>query len=136
MNGCLLLFNATDDANGDPRILLFARVQVSNPSSIDCAGPAANHNGNTTVQLPATLRTTPLGDYRKELDIPNINSASPFPAADLNFSLQKNTLTSGYVKARCFDANRVWNVTGFFTYNNNTTQTVNSTRTCAAVSPG
>jgi len=53
------------------------------------------------------------------------------PLTDLNFTLQKNTLLSGYVKARCADANHVWNLTGFFTYNNNTTQTVNSTRTCA-----
>ena len=37
------------------------------------------------------------------------------PLTDLNFTLQKNTLLSGYVKARCADANHVWNLTGFFT---------------------
>ena len=104
-------------------------------SSISCANPASNHGGNATTVLIGTLRTAPLGDYRRELDVPNISSNSPFPLTDLNFGLQKNTFTSGYVKARCFDANHVWNLTGYFTYNN-TTQTVNSTRTCTPISPG
>jgi hypothetical protein len=136
INGCLLLFNATNDANGDPRIAFFARVNTQSPGTIDCSNPASNHQGNVTVMLPATLRTTPVGDYRKEIDLPNISQNTPFPVSDLNFTLQKNTFLSGYAKARCFDANHVWNVTAFFTYNNNTTQTVNATRTCAAVSGG
>jgi hypothetical protein len=136
INACMLLFNGPNDANGDPTIDLYFRSQASIPSSISCANPASNHAGNATTVLIGTLRTVPLGDYRRELDIPNISANSPFPVTDLNFGIQKNTLTSGYVKARCFDANHIWNITGFFTYNNNTTQTVKSTRTCTPISPG
>jgi hypothetical protein len=134
INACMLLFNGPNDANGDPTIDLYFRAQTGNPSSIGCANPASNHQGNVTIVLVGTLRTIPVGDYRRELDIPNITSSSLFPISDLNFTLQKNTLLSGYVKARCFDANRVWNVTGFFTYNDNTAQTINSTRTCTVSS--
>jgi hypothetical protein len=135
LNACMLLFNAPNDANGDPTLALYFRVAASNPSTISCANPQSNTQGNVTVVMIGTLRTVPVGDYRRELDIPRLDTL-PLAVADLNFTLQKNTLLSGYVKARCFDANHVWNVTGFFTYNDNTTQTVNATRTCAPVSPG
>lgn len=129
INACMLLFNGPNDANGDPTIDLYFRAQVTNPSTITCEDPSSNHQGNTTIVLVGTLSTTPIGDYRRELDIPQLNTVV-VPLSDLNFHLQKNTGTSGYVKARCFDADHVWNVTTFFTYSNNTTQTVNSTRTC------
>jgi hypothetical protein len=130
VNACLLLFNAPNDQDGDPTIALYARAQVTNPSNITCADPASNTQGNATIVLVGTLRWAPVPDYGRELDIPNIDSNSILPVSDLNFSLQKNTATSGYVKARCLDANHVWNATGFFTYNNNATQTINSTKTC------
>jgi hypothetical protein len=50
--------------------------------------------------------------------------------ARLAFGLKKNTATDGYVKARCFDANHVWNLRTRFTYRDDTTQTVNSRKTC------
>ena len=121
---CMLLFNGTNDANGDPRIILYFRAPVS-----DCSDPANNTAGSTTIVLPGSLRTTPIGDYSRELDIPNIHNVV-LAVEDLNFSIRRDSATSSYVKARCFDANRVWNVTTRFTYNNNTTQTVNSPRTC------
>lgn len=126
LNFCALLFNATNDANGDPRVALYFR----GPNT-SCADPVNNHEGSTTVVLLGTLRTTPIGDYRREIDIPNIHTV-PLAVTDLNLNFTTNSdgITSGYVRARCFDANRVWNVITFFTYNNNTTQTVNSTRNC------
>jgi hypothetical protein len=124
INACMLLFNGTNDANGDPRIILYFRAPVS-----DCSDPANNTAGSTTIVLPGSLRTTPIGDYRRELDIPNIHNVV-LAVGDLNFSIRRDSATSSYVQARCFDANRVWNVTTHFTYNDNTTQTVDSTRTC------
>ena len=57
--------------------------------------------------------TSPLGgDYGKQLDVNNIikdashPNASPFPLADLNVSIQRGS----YVSARCFDADRTWNL--------------------------
>jgi hypothetical protein len=128
---CALPFNATNDGNGDPRIALYFRGPISNPST-GCADPANNTSGNTTIVLIGTLRTVPLGDYRRELDIPNIQGV-PLAVSDFNINLVKTTFSSGYVQARCGDANRIWNVTTHFTYNNNTEQTVNSTRTCFPV---
>jgi hypothetical protein len=125
INACMLVFNGTNDANGDPRIILYFRAPVS-----DCSGPANNTAGNTTIVFPGSLRTTPIGDYGKELDIPNMHNI-PLAVGDLNFSIRRDSATSSYVRARCFDANRVWNVTTHFTYNDNTAQTVHSTRTCA-----
>ena len=130
INACMLLFNGPDDANGDPTIDLYFRASLTNPSTITCGDPASNHQGSTTIVRIGTLRTTPLGDYRRELDIPNLHTIT-LPISDLNFNLQgKYPLTSDYAQARCFDADHVWNVSSFFTYNNNTTQTVNSTRSC------
>ncbi len=72
------------------------------------------------------------GDYGKQLDVNNVikdashPNASPFPLADLNVGIQRG----GYVSARCFDADRTWNLQTKFTYNDNTTQTRNSATTC------
>jgi hypothetical protein len=130
---CLLVFNGTPDAvpeRGSPRLLIYARAQAASPpnNAINCSDPASNHQGNATVVLQGIVKQSPLGgDYRRQIDINNIDQASVFPVADLNFNLQKND----FVQARCFDANRVWNLRTKFTYNDSTTQTVNSTKTCS-----
>ena len=128
IHGCVLVFNRP--AN---RALLFLRMKATNPSSITCTNPSSNHQGTTTVLLPGVLVTSPLGgDYGKQLDVNNIikdpshPNASPFPLADLNVGIQRGS----YVSARCFDADRTWNLQTKFTYNDNTTQTRNSATTC------
>ena len=128
IHGCVLVFNRP--AN---HVLLFLRMKDTNPSSITCANPSSNHQGTTTVLLPGVLVTSPLGgDYGKQLDVNNIikdashPNASPFPLADLNVSIQSGS----YASARCFDADRTWNLQTKFTYNDNTTQTLNSTSAC------
>jgi hypothetical protein len=128
IHGCVLVFNRP--AN---HVLLFLRMQDTNPSSITCTNPSSNHQGTTTVLLPGVLVTSPLGgDYGMQLDVNNIikdpthPNASPFPLADLNVSIESGS----YVSARCFDANRTWNLQTMFTYNDNTTQTLNSTKAC------
>jgi hypothetical protein len=131
LSACILVFNGTNDGNDDPRVILYFRAPVSNPST-NCANPASNTLGTTTIVLPGSLRPVPLGDYGRELDIPNIHTV-PLAVTDLNFNIVKTTFSSGYAQARCGDANRIWNLTTRFTYNNNTTQIVNSTRTCFPV---
>ena len=85
------------------------------------------------VLLPGVLVPSPLGgDYDTQLDVNNVvkdpshPNASPFPLADLNVSIQSGS----YASARCFDADRTWNLQTKFTYNDNTTQTLNSTSAC------
>jgi hypothetical protein len=128
IHGCVLVFNRP--AN---HVLLFLRMKDTNPSSITCANPSSNHQGNTTVLLPGVLVPSPLGgDYDTQLDVNNIvkdpshPNASPFPLTDLNVSIQSGS----YASARCFDADRTWNLQTKFTYNDNTTQTLNSTSAC------
>jgi hypothetical protein len=126
---CVLLFNGTNDAaSGDPRIVFYLRRFDPQVEPVNCANPASNHGGDGTRFVPALLRTTPVGDYRTKLDFPL--GIGPVPLARLDFTLQKDTATSGYVKARCFDADHLWNISTKFTYRDNTTQTVNSTKTC------
>jgi hypothetical protein len=127
-HGCVLAFDRPNN-----HILLFVRIQDTNPSSISCANPSSNHQGTTTVLLPGVLVTSPLGgDYGKQLNVNNIiqdpshPNASPFPLVDLAVSIQRGS----YVNARCFDADRTWNMQTTFTYNDNTTQTLNSTESC------
>jgi hypothetical protein len=96
---------------------------------LTCANPASNHEGDGTRLAAPVLRTIPQGDYRTELDLPSPDFGF-VPMARLAFGLKKNTATDGYVKARCFDANHVWNLRTRFTYRDDTTQTVNSRKTC------
>jgi hypothetical protein len=129
---CVLLFNGTNDpTTRDPRIVFYVRFQdfPSPDAQLTCEDPASNHRGDGTLVLPAVLRTVPQGDYRKELDLP-VPSFGFIPLGRLSFDLEKNTGTDGYVKARCFDPDHVWNLRTKFTNKDDTTRTVNDTKTC------
>jgi hypothetical protein len=148
VNGCVLAFNGTpvNAATGvgsnttlHPVVWLFIRVQISNPSSIDCSSPATNENGTYAFRLRGILhRKTetsgahpqfPLGTGAEQ-DFNNITSVSPAPATDVQVTFVRNTATGGYVRGRCSHSNHVWRLTTKFTYNDGATQTVPSTRTC------
>src|SRR5215212_8683399 len=77
INGCVLLFNGKPQ-NNLPTLLVFTRVQASNPSTISCTNPANNSQGNATVLLTGVLRdaTSP---YGKVLDVNHITQAASFP---------------------------------------------------------
>src|SRR5690349_598899 len=70
INGCVPLFNGQPQS-GLPTLQVFTRVQAANPSTISCANPATNNQGNTTILLNGVLRPA-TGLYNKVLDVNHI----------------------------------------------------------------
>jgi hypothetical protein len=132
--GCVLLFNGTNDpSTRDPRILFYLRyLEEQSPNQLHCEDdPASNHGGDGTGVSPATLKTVAQGDYRTELDYP-APSFGFIPLGRLAFDLDAGTAANGYMKARCFDPDHVWNLRTKITYAvvGNPPETVSSTKTC------
>ncbi len=130
INGCVLAFNG-QPVGGNPTVVLFTRVNVTNPSTITCGSPASNHQGNTTIILNGQLKANSTfggADLTggKQLDVNNITSVAAFPLTDFNVGIQKGS----YVQARCHDTDHKLNLQTKFTYNNNTTQLVKSSKAC------
>ena len=124
INACVLLFNGKPQ-NNQPTLKVFTRAQASNPSSISCADPKNNTQGNVTVLLNGVLKPAS-GLYGKVLDVNNITQASQFP-----LTIFKTTIKKGnYVSARCAAANKTWHMQTIWTYNDNTTKTVHKTQAC------
>ena len=59
VKGCVLVFNGKPTASGQPTDLIFTRLQVAVPSSISCANPASNVQGNATVLLVGVVKQNP-----------------------------------------------------------------------------
>jgi len=131
INGCVLVFNGKKNAAGQNTVVLFTRVNVTNPSTMTCGSPATNHQGNTTIVLKGALKGNPstlTADYvgGRQLDLNNITSVAAFPLTDFNVSIQKGN----FIQARCHDGDHKLNLKTKFTYNDATTQTVNSSKAC------
>jgi len=129
VRGCVLVFNGKPTASGKPTDLIFTRFQVSVPSSIKCAKPAGNQNGNTTVLLEGVVKRNPasLGrDFRggNMLDVNNIPRT--LPLSDFFVTTRRGS----YITSRCHDANRRLNVKGKFTYSDGQSDTVASAKAC------
>ena len=130
INGCVLAFNGPPEGSV-PTVILFARLRVTNPSTISCADPATNHQGNRTVIFRGRItdNDTLGGDDLiggKALDVDGITSASAFPLTDLNLSL----IRGAYVRARCGDANHRLNLRATLTYNDGATRTLGASKAC------
>ena len=124
INGCVLLFNGQPQ-NGLPTLQVFTRVQASNPSTISCANPATNSQGNATILLTGVFKPA-TGLYGKVLDVQHITQSASFPLTSY-----KTTVKHGnYASARCAAADHLWHVKVVWTYNNNTTSTVSKTQQC------
>ena len=157
IKGCVLAFNAQDgnpnQANNQPGILLFTRLQI--PGSINCSNPANNQNGNGSILLQAPLATNPgsttpggplpAAFYQggKWLDFNNIPQTAPL--SDFNVTVGKGapgTNLSGtkanYVRAKCTSRSglgtpaKKWVLRTIFHYNSGTPnqQVVNSKKGC------
>jgi hypothetical protein len=124
INGCVLLFNGPLK-NNHPTLNVFTRVQASNPSTISCANPASNTQGNATILLTGELKpaTSP---YGKVLDVQHITQAATFP-----LTIFKTTIKKGnYISARCAAADHTWHMKTTWTYNNGKTFTQAKTQKC------
>jgi hypothetical protein len=127
IRGCVLAFNGKR-SGGHPTVRLFTRVDVSAPSRVGCRDPRHNHQGNATVILKGIIKGSPIGgDFGRQVDFNHITSAAAFPLTDFQVGVQKGN----YISARCHDGNHRWNLRTKFTYNNNTKQTVRSSKACS-----
>ncbi len=124
VNGCVLLFNGTPQG-GKPTLLVYTRVQVSNPSSITCADPANNNQGNASILLQGVVKPAS-GDFGIQLDVNNIDDAAAFPLTQFNTVLKKGN----YLSARCHDSNKTLNEKVTWTYNDNTKETEKASQKC------
>src|SRR5436190_131779 len=118
--GCVLDFNAPNNASGQPRITLYSRFPMT-----DCSSPATNHGGATNVILTGTLKPANKPGYGKMLDVPNIDTA-PLPLKDFNTTVKKNA----YIQGRC--SATPLRIQAVFTYSGTgqTPDTVNATQAC------
>jgi hypothetical protein len=124
INGCVLLFNGQPQS-GLPTLKVFTRVQASNPSTISCANPATNNQGNATVLLNGVLKNA-TGLYGKVLDVNNITQSASFPLEEFKTTIGKSTST--YIQAKC--PTTPWHMQTTWTYNNNVKKTVSKTQPC------
>ena len=129
INGCVLLFNGKPATSGPdaglPTLKVFTRVQASNPSTISCANPTTNPQGNATILLNGVLRNA-TGLYGKVLDVNNITQSAAFPLMEFKTTIGKSTST--YMQAKC--PTTPWHTQVTWTYNDNTKKTVSKTQPC------
>ena len=129
INGCVLLFNGKPATSGPdaglPTLKVFTRVQASNPSTISCANPTTNTQGNATILLNGVLRNA-TGLYGKVLDVNNITQSASFPLEEFKTTIGKSTST--YIQAKCQPS--PWHMKTTWTYNNNVSKTVSKTQPC------
>jgi hypothetical protein len=124
INGCVLLFNGQPQ-NNKPTLHVFTRVQVSNPSTIDCSNPATNTKGNSTILLTGVFRPT-TGQYSKFLDVDNITQKAAFPLTVFKTTVKKGN----YASARCAAADHLWHMKVTWTYNNGAQKTISKQQRC------
>ena len=124
VRGCVLLFNGQPQGK-NPTLQVFTRVQVSNPSTISCANPSSNTQGNSTILLTGVLKNAS-SPYGKVLDVNHITQAAAFP-----LEIFKTTIKKGnYISARCKASNKTWNMKVVWTYNNAAKRTVTRSQPC------
>lgn len=132
VNACVLVFNGKPTPQGQPTDLIFTRAQVTVPTStISCANPAANEEGNTTVLLEGVVKPNPasLGaDFKggRMLDVQHIQAASALPLTDFKVTTQRGK----YISARCGDANKKLDIKAKFTYSDGQSDLVGSSQAC------
>lgn len=119
--GCVLDFNGPKNSSGQPTIILYTRVVMT-----DCSSPSTNTGGNTNVILKGTLKPANKAGYGKMLDVPNIDTAA-LPLKDFATTVQKGS----YVQARCPAS--PWHIQGKFTYSGTgqTPDTVTASQACS-----
>jgi hypothetical protein len=128
--GCVLAFNGKP-SGGNPTIVLFTRVTLAPNGTANCANPASNTSGNTSVTLTGTLTNAGVSDFGKKLTVPNVDSA-PLPLDDFTTTVKRGS----YVSIRCNDADKQWNIRATFAYSGSgqSPDTVSSSQPCTVKS--
>jgi len=125
VQACVLLFNGKPQ-NGNPTLQVFTRANAVPNSSISCANPGSNNQGNATVLLTGVLKPA-TGKYGKVLDVNRITQASPFPLTVYTTTIKKGN----YVSARCNAADKTWHMQITWTYKSGQKNTIHKTQKCA-----
>ena len=124
IRGCVLLFNGKPKG-GNPTLQVLTRVQASNPSTMTCANPSSNNQGNATILLQGVLKPAQ-SPYGTVLDVNHITQSATFPLEIFNTTIGQGN----FISARCKASNKTWNVKTIWTYNNGAKRTVKRTQPC------
>ena len=122
--GCTLVFRGPN-SGGNSTVILYTRVTLVANGTANCAAPATNTSGNTTVLLQGTIAPAGVAGFGKKLAIPGID-ALPLPLDDFTALLKRGN----YFKAKC--SATPWKVRGTFAYSGagQAADTSNATQTC------
>ena len=92
IRGCVLLFNGKPQG-GKPTLQVFTRVQASNPSTMTCANPASNTQGNATILLTGVLKEAS-SPYGQVLDVNHITQSASFPLEIFKTTIGRGTTSA------------------------------------------
>jgi hypothetical protein len=135
--GCTLVFNGPTDANGNPTVTLYFRLTSGHNQPPNCANPAFNQAGASTLVLVGTIRTAGVAGFGKKLTVPGLDQTGGFALDDFYATLRRHiSATSSFFQARCPAGASPWRLRGIFAYSGGPpspepTDTVNSTQPCS-----
>jgi len=126
-DGCTLVFNGPT-VSGHPTITLYARVTLVANGTANCANPATNTAGNTTVVLVGDIVNAGVAGFGKKLVVPNIDQL-PLPLDDFYATVRRGS----YFQARCPAGASPWRVRGIWAYSGTgqAADTFNATQPCS-----
>ena len=125
VQGCVLDFNGKPQG-GRPVVLLFTRTFAPGQTK-DCSNPASNNHGSASILLKGIVKPA-TGRYRVQLDVNNIDTATP-PGAFLTDFISR-IRKGNFVSARCHNSDHKWKVKGIHTYTDSQTDTDNVSQKC------
>ncbi len=123
--GCTMVFRGPN-SGANSTVILYSRVTLVANGTANCANPATNTLGNTTVLLTGTIAPAGVAGFGKKLTVPGID-ALPLPLDDFTAILKRG----GYFKANSCTPSP-WKVRGTFAYSGTgqATDTSNTTQAC------
>jgi hypothetical protein len=107
--GCTMVFRGPNSGSNST-VILYARVTLVANGTANCATPASNTLGNTTVLLTGTIAPAGVAGFGKKLTVPGID-ALPLPLDDFTALLKRGS----YFKANSCTPSP-WKVRGTFAY--------------------
>ena len=124
-NGCTMVFRGPNSGSNST-VILYARVTLVANGTANCANPASNTAGNTTVLLTGTVAPAGVAGFGKKLTVPGID-ALPLPLDDFTALVKRG----GYFKANSCAS--PWKVRGTFAYSGTgqATDVSNATQACS-----
>jgi hypothetical protein len=134
LKGCTLAFNGQPNGAGNPTIVLYARIWLTNFTG--CGNPKTTTDPGTTVVLTGTL-TNGSAPYGKKLTVPNIDNL-PLALNDFDAKVQRGSYVSGKCSGHngTIGGSKYWKLRTTWVYsggsgNGQPSDTANATETCS-----